>query len=160
VCRDNWRAPARFAERAIFTFGKRASHSTAAVLPIHRDENMPRPNPNSFTRRAWLESLLKPVKNAAQAAAVPQPAPVIPAPTPLAANQEKQVAIIAGRFCLAYQETPCTVCCQVCPVPGAIQVESGLPSVVPATCTGCNLCHDACPSPDRAIRMVPAPTRS
>ena len=67
------------------------------------------------------------------------------------------IAVIAGRHCLAYEGTGCTVCVERCPVPGALVLEQGLPRVVPAVCTGCNVCHEVCPAPGQAIRLVPRP---
>ncbi len=65
-----------------------------------------------------------------------------------------KVAVIQGRFCLAYSSF-CSVCSERCPVPGAIQVEHGIPIIVPATCTGCGVCHDVCPAPKNAVLMIP-----
>ena len=67
------------------------------------------------------------------------------------------VAIIAGRYCLAYQSIPCSLCHERCPVPGALPLEKGLPRVVLDLCTGCGLCHEVCPAPDNAVRMIPRP---
>lgn len=64
-----------------------------------------------------------------------------------------RVAIIQGRHCLAYQRSFCSVCSERCPVEGAIKVENGIPQVVAAACTGCNICHEVCPAPTNAILM-------
>lgn len=68
-----------------------------------------------------------------------------------------QIAVIAGRHCLAYQGTGCSVCHERCPVSGAIVLERGLPRVVAAVCTGCRICHEVCPAPENAVRLVPRP---
>jgi ferredoxin len=67
------------------------------------------------------------------------------------------LAVIAGRFCLAYRHSFCSVCRERCPVPGAVVVERGLPRIDPALCNGCRICHDVCPAPVNAIRLVPRP---
>ncbi len=75
------------------------------------------------------------------------------APVPVATSADR-VAIIQGRFCLAYT-TFCSVCSERCPVPGAMKVERGIPSVVLDVCTGCGVCHDVCPAPTNAVLVVP-----
>src|SRR5262245_221678 len=70
------------------------------------------------------------------------------------AEQPAKVAVIQGRFCLAYTSF-CTACSKRCPVPGAMKVEVGIPSVVPDICTGCGLCHDVCPAPTNAVLVIP-----
>ena len=67
---------------------------------------------------------------------------------------QETVAVIQGRFCLAYTSV-CSVCVERCPVPGAIQVENGLPMIVSETCTGCGVCHEVCPAPKNAILVLP-----
>lgn len=134
-----------------------------------------------MSRRDMLARLFKPVRAAAAAFPTAQPAPrppgAIPARDPLArpagptasvpfesappanapvANLDR-LAVIAGRDCLAYQGTTCTVCHDRCPVAGAILLEQGLPRVEPAVCIGCGVCHDVCPAPDNAVRVVPRP---
>jgi ferredoxin-type protein NapG len=96
-----------------------------------------------MSRRAWFSRVLAPLKPAAK------PEPRIDAP---------QVAVIAARSCLPYQGTPCTMCSDQCPVPGAIVFEDDLPMVVPETCTGCRICWDVCPAPVNAILMIPRRT--
>lgn len=66
-----------------------------------------------------------------------------------------QVAVIQGRFCLAYQNSFCSVCSEHCPESGAILTERGIPRIVPDHCTGCNICHEVCPAPTNAILMIP-----
>lgn len=99
-----------------------------------RDDDSP------MSRRAWFSRMFAPLKPAKEIAAR-QAAP--------------QVAVIAGRLCLAYQGSACTVCSEQCPVPGAIVIEGGYPGVVADTCTGCRVCHEVCPAPKNAILMVP-----
>lgn len=64
-------------------------------------------------------------------------------------------AVISGRYCLAYQGTPCSMCSEQCPESGAIVIEDGLPRVVIDLCTGCQVCHQVCPAPNNAVRLVP-----
>jgi Na+-translocating ferredoxin:NAD+ oxidoreductase RNF subunit RnfB len=71
-----------------------------------------------------------------------------------AMEPEPKVAVIQGRFCLAYTSF-CTVCSERCPVPGAIRVEKGIPVVVAETCTGCGVCHEVCPAPRNAVLVLP-----
>ena len=70
-------------------------------------------------------------------------------------GEENRVAIIQGRFCLAYRNSFCSVCSERCPEPQAIEVENGLPRVVLDACTGCGICHQVCPAPRKAILMLP-----
>ncbi len=74
-------------------------------------------------------------------------------PAPLAEPQDR-VAVIQGRFCLAYTSF-CTVCAERCPVPDAMKVENGIPMVVTDTCTGCGVCHEVCPAPTNAVLVLP-----
>lgn len=74
------------------------------------------------------------------------------APEPTA--PQDRVAVIQGRFCLAYTSF-CSVCAERCPVPGAMKVEKGIPMIVPDTCTGCGVCHDVCPAPTNAVLVIP-----
>lgn len=37
-------------------------------------------------------------------------------------------------------------------------MEHGLPRVVADACTGCRVCHEVCPAPENAIRLVPRPS--
>ncbi len=70
---------------------------------------------------------------------------------------EDQVAIIQGRFCLAYQRSFCTTCSERCPEQGAIIVEKGIPRVIAEHCTGCGICNEVCPAPRNAILMMAKP---
>jgi Na+-translocating ferredoxin:NAD+ oxidoreductase RNF subunit RnfB len=64
------------------------------------------------------------------------------------------VAVIQGRRCLALTSF-CAACVERCPVPGAMHVTNGMPSVVPDVCTGCGICHEVCPAPTNAVLMLP-----
>lgn len=88
-----------------------------------------------------------------QAPGRPQnPASKVP---PVAATETMtKVAVIQGRFCLAYTSI-CTVCSERCPVEGAMKVENGIPTVVADLCTGCGICHDVCPAPTNAVLVIP-----
>ena len=92
---------------------------------------------------------------APEPSAPPQPVEAAAASVPPAGVEAApQVAVIQGRFCLAYTSI-CSVCAERCPVPGAIRTERGIPSVVADTCTGCGVCHDVCPAPRNAVLVLP-----
>ena len=76
--------------------------------------------------------------------------------TPYGVVGENTVAVIQGKYCLAYEDIPCTKCFDICPVAGAIVMEDSLPMVDTAICTGCRMCKDVCPAPSEAIVMVKA----
>ncbi|RME68454.1 MAG: hypothetical protein D6781_10965 [Verrucomicrobia bacterium] len=99
---------------------------------------------------AWVSTPDDP--GADQSAAAP------PDTAPIGQPDPQRLAVIAGRFCLAYQGTLCSTCRERCPVEGAILIERGLPRVDPTHCNGCRVCHDVCPAPTNAIRIVPRPT--
>ena len=65
------------------------------------------------------------------------------------------VAHISIRDCLVYQGTPCSACGERCPVPGAISLDQGRPTVVAAVCIGCTACQEVCPAPRTAIHRIP-----
>jgi len=69
-------------------------------------------------------------------------------------EKKEKVAIIQGRFCLAYQGTFCSLCRERCPEQGAIVVTNGIPMVNEPDCTGCGICHDVCPAPRNAVLML------
>lgn len=71
-----------------------------------------------------------------------------------AATTRERVAIIQGRYCLAYSE-PCTVCVDACPVPGALPLQDGVPLVDLDVCTGCGVCHEVCPARPNAVLLLP-----
>ena len=82
-------------------------------------------------------------------AAVCQPA-VLRADNP----QKMGTARVERMECLAWQRSFCTVCSEHCPVPGAIRLEDGKPSIDPSACTGCGICLYACPAPRKAILLT------
>lgn len=58
------------------------------------------------------------------------------------------VARVISDSCVAWQWQGCTVCADVCPRPGAIQLdERGRPHVDGQLCDGCGLCQTECPAP-------------
>lgn len=58
------------------------------------------------------------------------------------------VAKVISDSCVAWQWQGCTVCVDVCPVAGAIQLDDrGRPHVDNALCNGCGLCQTECPAP-------------
>ncbi len=57
--------------------------------------------------------------------------------------------------CLAWQRSFCTVCEERCPIPGAITLVDGKPSIDPVACTGCGVCLSVCPAPRKAIMLMP-----
>lgn len=68
-----------------------------------------------------------------------------------------RMAVIQGRFCLAYQGGVCFTCSERCPEPGAITTKQGIPTVHADLCTGCGICHDLCPAPRNAILVTAKP---
>lgn len=68
-------------------------------------------------------------------------------------------ARITAQTCLAYNGTTCTVCSERCPVPDAIQISNGKPTIDEEACTGCGVCRYVCPSPENAILLMPIFTR-
>lgn len=57
--------------------------------------------------------------------------------------------------CIAHQDGFCSTCIERCPVPGAIKVRDGKPTIRAAACTGCGVCHHVCPAPVNAVRIFP-----
>ncbi len=68
-------------------------------------------------------------------------------------------AFITAQLCLAYQQTPCSVCSQHCPVEDVIRVDDGKPAITQDNCTGCGVCRQVCPAPENAILLMPALSR-
>jgi Pyruvate/2-oxoacid:ferredoxin oxidoreductase delta subunit len=97
-------------------------------------------------------ALFKPLKSVTESMAVAEGVPE-------AISDDEQVAIIQGRFCLAYQRSFCTTCSERCPEDGAIIVEQGVPRVVADKCTGCGICNEVCPAPKNAVLMMNKPTK-
>lgn len=75
-------------------------------------------------------------------------------PAKPATPQVPRVAVIQGRYCLAYTSF-CSVCVERCPVPGALPSQGGIPMVVPEICTGCGVCQEVCPAPRNAVLLLP-----
>ncbi|RME93202.1 MAG: hypothetical protein D6766_08630 [Verrucomicrobia bacterium] len=71
---------------------------------------------------------------------------------------QPQVAIILGRFCLAFDHG-CQICADACPVPGALPMVNGLPMVERDLCTGCGVCRDVCPAEPKAVMLQPRAPR-
>jgi ferredoxin-type protein NapG len=87
-----------------------------------------------------------------------EPQVLLPQPRPVMG-----VARITELLCLAYHGTGCTVCSERCPVPGAIALSSGRPTIRDDACTGCGVCRYVCPAPENAVLLLPAlhrPARS
>lgn len=103
-------------------------------------------SPHTFSRRDFLGNFLKHVREDART----EDPPVVE----VKGECEDRVAVIQGRFCLAYQNNFCSVCSERCPEEGAIVVEKGIPTVNADHCTGCGICSDLCPAPRNAILMV------
>ncbi len=98
-----------------------------------------------LTRRELLTGRFRQAWDRARAAAVSS-----------TTEAESAVAVIQGRRCLAYRNLVCTTCYERCPEEDALVIESGLPRVVSANCTGCRVCHDVCPAPENAVLMINA----
>ncbi len=64
-------------------------------------------------------------------------------------------AQIQRHDCIAHQGGFCSTCSERCPVPGAIKVRQGKPTIRQAACTGCGVCHYVCPAPRNAVRIFP-----
>lgn len=115
----------------------------------------------SCSRREWLAEVFRPWKRKSPGSA--PGAQVMPMPVTAAAAMAvaaapelpvARMAVIQGRFCIALTSF-CTVCVERCPVPGALQVTRGMPSVVADKCTGCGVCFEVCPAPRKAVLMLP-----
>ncbi len=61
---------------------------------------------------------------------------------------------VSEQHCIAWKGTSCSTCRERCPVPGALTVASGRPTIDPALCTGCGDRVAVCPAPILAIRFV------
>lgn len=104
----------------------------------------------SVSRRGLFRAFMRPLSRhleAAKASASAGEASPDAEPLP-------KVAVIQGRFCLAYQGGMCFTCSERCPEPGAITTDKGIPTVHADLCTGCGLCHDLCPAPRNAILVT------
>lgn len=69
------------------------------------------------------------------------------------------VAWIQPMACLAHTGSFCTTCSERCPVPGAIEVKAGKPTIDPDICTGCGTCAWVCPAPTNAVVVMPLADR-
>ncbi|MCC6358965.1 MAG: 4Fe-4S dicluster domain-containing protein [Phycisphaerales bacterium] len=69
------------------------------------------------------------------------------------------VAYVERAACLAYTGSFCTVCAERCPVPGAIELSQGKPTIRAERCTGCGVCAEVCPAPANAIVVMPLADR-
>lgn len=69
------------------------------------------------------------------------------------------VAYIERAACLAYTGSFCTVCSERCPVPGAIELSQGRPTIRAELCTGCGVCAEVCPAPANAVVVMPLADR-
>jgi len=103
--------------------------------------------PMSVSRRGLFSAFLKPLQAGSKSARA------LVAKSPLVKTD--QVAVIQGRHCIAYQQSFCSVCYERCPVPGAIELNDGVPRIVLGSCTGCAICRDVCPAPENAVLLVP-----
>jgi Na+-translocating ferredoxin:NAD+ oxidoreductase RNF subunit RnfB len=108
-----------------------------------------------ISRRGLFEALARPFARYSGSGGVVEPAKGSQAPPE--DDDTPRVAIIQGRFCLAYQGGVCFTCSERCPVPGAITTDKGIPTVHADPCTGCGICHDLCPAPRNAILMLAKP---
>ncbi len=85
--------------------------------------------------------------------------PCIAACEPRALRPEAPAALGTARVspldCLNRISTPCSVCVERCPVPGAIEMLGDLPDVNERLCTGCGVCQHVCPAPQNAILLLP-----
>lgn len=75
----------------------------------------------------------------------------------LSATRPKRIGVaqIRRTSCLAWNNSFCSVCRERCPVPEAIVVQQGRPTIDPASCTGCGLCQHHCPAPLNAVLITP-----
>ena len=103
----------------------------------------------AVSRREMFSRFFRPLERGAAAGAQRPPEPV-------SSDAKQQVAVIQGRYCLAYQKSFCTTCYERCPVSGAIEIRQAMPSVVTDLCTGCGICHEVCPAPRNAVLMLPS----
>ena len=101
----------------------------------------------SLSRRGLFSAFFKPIQAGGEKARR-----IIKAADPFV--RTNQVAVIQGRYCLAYQNSFCSVCYERCPVPQVIAMNDGIPRIDLEKCTGCGICRDVCPAPDNAILMT------
>lgn len=84
--------------------------------------------------------------------------PCIPACTTGALVPEAGVRMGTAQFiqheCLVWQNLICTTCVEHCPVDGAILTTMGRLAIDAAKCTGCGLCVEVCPAPQKAVMVL------
>lgn len=108
-----------------------------------------------YSRRELFSRFLRPARRRTSDRPGPlPPTPGSPAGPPSGDANDPVVAIIQGRFCLAY-DGMCSVCVDACPVPGALPVANGIPQVDRGICTGCGVCQDVCPASPNAVLLMP-----
>jgi Na+-translocating ferredoxin:NAD+ oxidoreductase RNF subunit RnfB len=69
-------------------------------------------------------------------------------------DDRRKIARILPTACSAYRGAECRVCVEHCPIPGAIAVERGRPTVQASLCDGCGRCVVPCPAPRPAILLL------
>jgi ferredoxin len=116
-------------------YGKRGAMSSAAIPTFELRPNLP-------------ETEATDIGNTTLPAAPPPWAPS-------SAPSIDGVVRVRPYACLAYLGTPCSVCKERCPEPGAIVLFAGRPLVNPDLCTGCGACVGACPAPVNGFDIVP-----
>ena len=72
-----------------------------------------------------------------------------------AASLRFAVMRIDERTCLPFLGPECGVCVSVCPVPGAIALNSACPEIDPEVCVGCAMCREVCVVTPSAISVHP-----
>lgn len=82
-------------------------------------------------------------------------------PGALRADQPRKmgVAWIQTMACLSHIGSFCSVCSERCPVPGAVVLSGGRPTILADKCTGCGVCANVCPAPMNAIVIMPLADR-
>ena len=62
---------------------------------------------------------------------------------------------INQRTCLPFHGPECGICVSLCPVPGAITLNSTCPEINAETCVGCAMCREVCVVTPSAITVHP-----
>lgn len=73
----------------------------------------------------------------------------------VAAGRPDSVARVLGFACIGGSPSFCSACVEHCPVPGALEPTGRAPRVNADVCTGCGVCEQVCPSPEKAIHVLP-----
>ena len=63
------------------------------------------------------------------------------------------IARIDENACLPFSGPECGACVAICPIPGALVLESEKPVIDQEQCLGCGLCREACIVEDKAITI-------